>query len=63
LTLSFNEYEADQSLLMSQKDTRIVTLEAENKGKDKVILRLGISVAVMVLAWVGFAVIKIAMKL
>jgi hypothetical protein len=47
LTQSFNEYEAGQSLLMSQKDTRIVQLETENEGKDKIIFRLIITVILM----------------
>jgi hypothetical protein len=63
LTQSFNEYEAGQSLQMSQKDTRIVQLETESEGKDRLIVRLGIAAAVMVLAWVGFAVVKVTGKL
>jgi hypothetical protein len=52
LTLSFNEYEADQSLLMSQKDTRIVTLEAENRGKNRTITVLIIALLLMgLLSW------------
>jgi hypothetical protein len=36
----FNEYEQDQFRLMSRKDTQIIRLETENKGKDKLIVRL-----------------------
>jgi predicted nuclease with TOPRIM domain len=63
LTQSFNEYEAAQSLQMSQKDTRIVQLETENKGKDRLIVRLIMAVAALGLPWVGLAVVKLAGKL
>jgi hypothetical protein len=59
LTQSFNEYEAAQSRQMSQKDTRIVQLETENKGKDRVNFRLAIAVAILGLPWVGFIVFKV----
>jgi hypothetical protein len=59
----FNEYEAAQSLRMSQQDTRITILETENKGKDRVNFRLAIAVAVLGLPWVGLAAVKIAGKL
>jgi hypothetical protein len=53
LTLSFTEYEAAQSLLMSQKTTQIVRLETENEGKSRIIARL---VIVLVLTWLGVVV-------
>jgi hypothetical protein len=59
LTLSFNEYEADQFRLMSLKDTRIVKLEAGNELKDKVNFRLIVAVAALGLAWVGYIAFKI----
>jgi hypothetical protein len=58
----FNEYEAGQFLLMSQKDTQIVTLKAENKGKDRVILRLIIVVVALGLGVIIPIIIKVVMK-
>jgi hypothetical protein len=49
LTRLFNEYEQDQSLLMSRKDTLIIELEAENKTKNKVIILLAVTVAGIVI--------------
>jgi hypothetical protein len=63
LTLSFSEYEAAQSLLMSRKDTRIVQLETENEGKGKVIFRLIIAAALLGLGLVIPIAVKIAMRL
>jgi hypothetical protein len=60
LTLSFNEYEQEQFRLMSQKDTQIVKLEAENKGKDGVIIRLIIALVAMGLGITGYIAVKIA---
>jgi hypothetical protein len=62
LTLSFNEYEQDQFLLMSRKDTQIVRLEEANKGKGKVILRLIIAVVALGLGIVIPVAIKVALK-
>jgi hypothetical protein len=59
LTQSFNEYEAGQSLLLSQKDTRIVQLETENKGKDKAMIKLIIAVVALGLAVIGFIVFRV----
>jgi hypothetical protein len=47
LTLSFDEYERDQSRLLSQKDTRISGLETENRRKDAAIARLIIAVSAL----------------
>jgi hypothetical protein len=44
LTQSFNEYEADRSLLMSRKDTRIAELEAESEKKDRLITKFALAV-------------------
>jgi hypothetical protein len=59
LTLSFDEYEAGQSLLMSQKDTQILKLETENKGKDKIIVRLIIVAVLLGAGIVSLIVMKI----
>jgi hypothetical protein len=58
----FSEYEAAQSLQMSQKDTRIAVLEAESEGKDKAILRLVIAVAVLGLGLALYTALKVAGK-
>jgi hypothetical protein len=55
----FNEYEAAQSLLMSQKDTRITILETESKGKDRLILRLIMAVVPLGLSVVGYIVFRV----
>jgi hypothetical protein len=60
LTLSFNEYEQEQSLLLSRKDTRIARLETENEGKDRAIVRLVIALAIMGLSVIGYGAVKIA---
>jgi hypothetical protein len=62
LTLSFNEYEGDQSRLMSQKDTQIIRLEVENERKDTVIFRLIIAVILLGLGIIIPFVIKHAGK-
>jgi Mg2+ and Co2+ transporter CorA len=54
LTLSFNEYEAGQSLLMSQKDTQILKLQTENNAKKRTILALTITVVLGALIIFGF---------
>jgi hypothetical protein len=59
LTQSFNEYEAGQYRLMSQKDTRIVQLETESEGKDRVIFRLIIAASALGLALVGYIVFRV----
>jgi hypothetical protein len=59
LTQSFNEYETGQSRLMSQKDTRIVHLETENKGKETVIVRRIIAASALALAWAGFIALRV----
>jgi chromosome segregation ATPase len=59
LTQSFNEYEADQSRLISRKDTRIVQLETENEQKDKVIFRLIAAVSTLALAVVGYIAFRV----
>jgi hypothetical protein len=59
LTESFNRYEAEQSLLMSQKDTRIGVLEAENEGKRRIIGRLVIAVIALGAAWLVYAARKV----
>jgi hypothetical protein len=61
LTQSFNEYEAGQSLQMSQKDTRIVQLETENEGKDRTIIRLikaFVALGVAVAGYIAFRVCR-----
>jgi hypothetical protein len=63
LTLSFNEYEAAQSLLMSRKDTHIIQLETENKGKDRLILRLIIAAVLLGLGIVIPLAIKIIWRI
>jgi hypothetical protein len=55
----FNEYEAAQSLQMSQKDTRIIQLETESEGKDRTIVRLIIAVVPLGLAVAGYIVFRI----
>jgi predicted nuclease with TOPRIM domain len=62
LTQSFNEYEAAQSLQMSQKDTRITILETESKGKDRTIVRLIMAIAAMGLGIVIPMAVKIVRK-
>jgi hypothetical protein len=59
LTQSFNEYEAEQSRLMSRKDTRIIKLEADNEGKDSLIVRLIIAVAALGLVVIGSIAFKV----
>jgi hypothetical protein len=56
---SFNEYEAAQSLQMSQKDTRIVQLETESEGKDRTIVRLIMAVGPMGLAVAGYIAFRV----
>jgi hypothetical protein len=48
---------------MSRKDTQIIQLETESKGKDRAIARLVMAVAALGLGIVIFAAIKIAGKL
>jgi hypothetical protein len=60
LTQSFSEYEADQSRLLSQRDTRIILLEAESKKKGQIIRRLVVTVVLMGLGILVPLVIKIA---
>jgi hypothetical protein len=55
---SFNEYEAAQSLRISQRDTRIAVLEAENERKDRVIRRLGISGIVLIVVLTAIRVVR-----
>jgi hypothetical protein len=55
----FNEYEAAQSLQMSQKNTRITILETENKGKDRLIVRLIMAVVPLGLAVAGYIVFRV----
>jgi hypothetical protein len=59
LTLSFDEYEAAQSLLLSQKNTQIIKLETENEGKGKMIVRLIIAVVALGLGIIIPIMIKI----
>jgi hypothetical protein len=59
LTLSFNEYEAVQSRIISQKNTQIIKLETENKGKGKTIARLITAVAVLGLTWLAYIIFKV----
>jgi hypothetical protein len=59
LRQSFNEYEAAQSLLLSQQDTRIVQLETESKGKDRTILRLIMAFVPLGLAVAGYIVFRV----
>jgi hypothetical protein len=63
LTQSFNEYEQEQFRLMSLKDTRIVRLETENKGKDKIILRLVIVLVITGLGVIGYSAVKVSKRL
>jgi hypothetical protein len=51
LTQSFNEYEAAQSLILSQKNTRIIQLETENKAKNGIIAGLVTALVLMAL-WI-----------
>jgi hypothetical protein len=55
----FNEYEAAQSLQMSQQATRIIQLETENKGKDRTIVRLIMAVVPLGLAVAGYIVFRV----
>jgi hypothetical protein len=59
LTLSFNGYAQEQSLLLSRKDTRIIQLETENKGKGRAIARLVMALAIMGLGIIGYSAVKI----
>jgi hypothetical protein len=59
LRQSFNEYEAARSQQLSQKDTRIIQLETESEGKDRINFRLVIAVAALGLPWVGFIILKV----
>jgi hypothetical protein len=59
LALSFNEYEQDQSLLLSRKNTQIIRLETENEQKDKVIARLIIALVTAGLVIIGFGAVKL----
>ena len=62
LTQSFDEYEREQSLLQSRKDTRIAALEAENEGMGRMIGRLVLAVVGMGLAIAIYAAAKLAGK-
>jgi hypothetical protein len=59
LTQSFNEYEAAQSLQMSQNDTRIIQLETENKGKDRTIVKLIMAIVPLGLAVAGYIALRV----
>jgi predicted nuclease with TOPRIM domain len=59
LTRLFNEYEQDQSLLMSRKDTRIVELETENEGRSKLITRLIIAVVLLGTGLIASVVLRL----
>jgi hypothetical protein len=56
---SFNEYEAGQSLLLSQQDTRITILETESEGKDRTIVRLIMAIVPLGLAVVGYIALRV----
>jgi hypothetical protein len=47
LTLLFNEYEAGQSLLISQKDTQIRKLQTENNAKSRTAIALTVALLFM----------------
>jgi sucrose-6-phosphate hydrolase SacC (GH32 family) len=59
LTLSFNGYEQEQSLLLSRKDTQIARLETENEGKDRAIVRLVTALAITGAGIIGYSAFKI----
>ena len=62
LTQSFNEYEREQSLLLSRNGMLMAELKAENEAKGRAIVRLILAVVSMGLAIAVFVAVKLAGK-